>query len=83
MSAEKETQRVVIGSYYWKGLCGVFARGAVVDGPEQVLGVVQKLFRKHRDRFLLELLNDLLPYSLLFDEVYVPIQQDPAHISHP
>ena len=71
----KQSSKVVIGSHYWSGISGLFARGGQVDGPPEVLAAFSRILERDADRVILGMIDDVLPYSLLFDEVYVPTQQ--------
>ncbi len=72
----KQSSKVVIGSHYWSGISGWFARGGQVDGPPEVLAAFSRLLKRDTAKVVLGMIDDVLPYSLLFDKVYVPAQQN-------
>jgi len=72
----KQSSKVVIGSYYWSSVSGWFARGGQISGPPEIVSAFSQIMQKDAERVVLGMLGDVLPYSLLFDEVHIPIQQN-------
>jgi len=72
----KQSSKVVIGSYYWSSVSGCFTRGGQISATPEIMSAFFQIMQKDADRVVLGMLNNFLPYSLLFDEVYIPIQQN-------
>lgn len=72
----KQSQKVVLGSHYWSGISSWFLRGGQIGGSPEVLAVLLENFERDAERAILGMIDDLLPYTLLFDEIYIPMQQD-------
>ncbi len=69
-------EKAIIGSHYWGGISGWFARGGQIGGSAEILEAFHKVLQEDADRAILTMINDLLPYSLLFDDIYVPANQE-------
>lgn len=72
----KTESRTVLGSHFWRGIYSWFARGGIISGPPEVLSAFGELLQRDAERTILILLDEILPYSLLFDEIYLPPMQD-------
>lgn len=68
----KTDARVVLSSYFWGGIYSWFTRGGIVRAPQEVLSAFKELLQRDAEHAILTLLNEMLPYSLLFDEIYLP-----------
>lgn len=72
----KTKSRVVLGTHFWSGIYSWFARGGVVSGPPVIMSCFREMFQRDAERTILRLLNEVLPYSLFFDEIYLPPTED-------
>jgi len=74
----KTKSRVVLGNHFWSGIYSWFARGGIIEvsGLPELKSAVKEMLQHDADRTILRLLNELLPYSLLFEETYLPPTQD-------
>ena len=68
--------RVVLGGYSSCDMLSWFRRGGIISGPPEVLSAFGGLLQRDAERTILALFNEMLPYSLLFDEIYLPPMQD-------